>query len=112
MIFWLKDKHLNISLDGEVVNSLYGMMMTVVVTDGHLYCGKMKKLKIRISIEGEESSLKTSTESWSVRGMIWTVYKHWSAPSFEKMFLTMIDSEKSRTMSPSPGDRCGHLRTS
>ena len=49
--------------------------------------------------------MHTSTESWSVRGMIWTVYKHWSAPSFEKMFLTVIDSEKSRTMSPSPDDR-------
>ena len=61
---------------------------------------KMKKLKIGMSMK-----LKTSTESWSVRGMIWTVYKHWSAPSFEKMFLTVIDSEKSRTMSPSPGDR-------
>ena len=92
MILWLKDKHLKISLDGEVVYCWYDMLMTTVVKD--------EEVEKRISM-----TVKTSTESWSVRGMIWTVYKHWSAPSFEKMFRTVIDSEKFRTMSPSPGDR-------
>ena len=81
------------------------------------YCSGTCALLVRRQIPNisqevkSKTKVKTSTESWSVRGMIWTVYKHWSAPSFEKMFLTVIDSEKSRTMSPSPGDIWAHLRT-
>ena len=33
MILWLKDKHLKISLDGEVVYCWYDMLMTTVVKD-------------------------------------------------------------------------------
>ena len=93
VLFWLENKHLKFHL---MVNWRWQHWTFFGEQD------QDEEVENKIKV-------KTSTESWSVRGMIWTVYKHWSAPSFEKMFLTVIDSEKSRTMSPSPGDIWAHF---